>query len=154
MPKGRANLGPYYHIFKKESAIKISKEDYSMIVITFFRVMMTRMIKFGEIYRLPEKLGVMGIFKSPTNYPMYDYGYYKKTGIKNFLLNKHSQGYFARFKWFNQTQVTGTWDTYELISLYSYVPAREIKRMLTKEIKENNTIVNYTDIDDIRIYFR
>ena len=125
-----------------ESALKdkISKYDFMLICETFTHLLAKSMIEGGIVYRLPHRLGSLGINKTKTAKKFYiDFKHYNATGEKIPLKNKHSQGYYARFRW----KKAAPYAIFPYKKMFTFKPTRANKRYLAKCIKEKNTITKY-----------
>lgn len=88
----------------------------------------------GHTYRIPYKLGYLTIKKRKMNYNVkrFDFGTYKKTGIKSNYTNLHSSDYVARWAWYKyKSRVRGK-------RAYCFQATRDNKRELAKKMKENH----------------
>lgn len=96
----------------------------------------------GEMHKLilPERLGEIEIVKRRTPKGAnraVDYKKTKELGHVVYHNNRHSNKYFAKFKY----------DRYKAVftnkSIYFFKPVRAVTRNLSKAIKEHNTILKY-----------
>lgn len=83
----------------------------------------------GREIKLPFGVGTLYVEKKKMNFahalPL-DYGHWQKTGEKRFHLNRHSDGFRARFHWRKQTVALVN------KSFYAFVPARAAARALAQ----------------------
>lgn len=130
------------HTFKEyENKNKISKEEYKLIIKTFFYILAQEMMRTGKIYSLPKSIGTIGIFKFKNKHKILDYKYYRQTGERRVIKNMHSEGFAAKIHWLQHSlrRVEPTACAFKL------VPARSYSRELAKYIKEENSIAKYYD---------
>lgn len=120
----------------------VSLEEYKLILKTFNYLMVKSMVEEGKLYLLPNRMGVLGIYKQKVfGRGVFDYALYKKEGLKVWKKNLHSSSYAARFLWDQRVHRTDLTD-----HVYKWDPPRDWKRNLAKEIKEKNNISTYYDI--------
>lgn len=133
-----------YDMFKEyPNKYDISTKDFCLIVKTFFLIMVNNMIYNYKIYKLPYGLGHIGIYKRKTvGRGYFDWGLFKKEGLKVWKKNLHSSEY----------AVSGAWDNrypkvqrhYEF-GIFKFKLARPSARILGQHILKNNVIHNYYD---------
>ena len=139
-PNSYLSLYKSYATYNNES--NLTKVEYTFIVRTFFFLLSKAMIYQAKSFVLPSKLGVIGIRKVPTHGRGYfDYQLYRKTGIKRYLKNNHSEQLVARVYW--HQPYSKMRDT--LVCLFKLVPSRIFSRGIAKHIKDNNAITLYYD---------
>lgn len=100
------------------------------------------MIEKGTIFRLPERFGAMGIFKTKLN-PETAINWKLSTmaGEFKYQRNYHSEGYLAMFKWVKNKYGYSLYNG----SIFVFQATRTNKRTLAKMIKQHNTIIKYHD---------
>jgi hypothetical protein len=103
-----------------------------------------RSILEGNVYKLPKRCGVLGVYKSATiPKGVFNYQLYKDTGIKSWHKNLHSSNYSCRISWDVKSKYSDLQTS--LKPLFKFYPARHFKRTLATLIKEDNYIHKYYD---------
>lgn len=70
--------------------------EFKLILKTFFFVFMNNIIHNARIYKLPYKLGMIGVLKGPDKRKIIDFNLYKQ-GIKTQVKNYHSLNMKVKF---------------------------------------------------------
>lgn len=124
---------------------QISKEDFLLIIKTYFKIMVHNIVNQGKIYKLPHRLGNVGVRKTPVKLRgVFDYNLFKKEGLKVWKKNNHSANYVARVTW--DMSYPGFYIGYTApYHCYRFTGCREFNRYLAKQIKQKNTISKYYD---------
>lgn len=135
-PKKYFTLLNVYHDFiadnpeySKKGEIPVDLKNHREICQEFNEIICEEILK-GEEFKMPGRFGNMRIVKSKTKMDVeklkYDYGHYRKTGEKVFHINKHSDGYKAKWYWGKKNcRIKGK-------SYYCFKPSRENKRKLAE----------------------
>jgi hypothetical protein len=80
----------------------ISAYDFKLILKTFFCALQYDMIHTGTGYTLPYHLGNLSVRKKPlgkSSRGLFDFQYFKETGLKRWIKNNHSSQYVAHYYW-------------------------------------------------------
>ena len=127
-----------------DNKYNLTKEEYNLIVRSFFYIFANDLINTGKVYQLPRNLGTFSIRKKPIfGRGYFDYQLYKDTGVKRYIKNNHSSNYVSRFVWdTNYGRYDPKLPSGEIIT---FKPARQYARDLAAKIKNNNTIHRYYD---------
>lgn len=129
-PYNEDRLSPYY--CAKQEFIDINKE--------FFLLLTLYLIETGDEYKFPGGLGTIKIRKRKArmDQQFIDFNKSRELGKVVHHANYHSNGYYARFKWYkNKITLANK-------KAFKFNPVRWAKRHLAKTIKERNIITNYT----------
>ena len=100
MPKTTKRLKNYVDTFEAyDNPYNLTKEQFKQIVYAFNTLVANSMVMEGKVYTLPAGVGNIGIYKKVTGkYGYFDFDYFRKTGEKRVVRNKHSAGFFAQVK--------------------------------------------------------
>lgn len=123
----------------------ISYNDYCLILKTFNYILVNKLYE-GEVFSLPNRVGTLGVYKRKTfGRGIFDYQQFAATGDKVWKKNFHSSTYAASFVW----SIKHPWTDIQSAkrAMFKFEPSREVKRSLAKQIKQNNTIHKYYDIN-------
>ena len=120
----------------------MSLAEFRLILKMFFNLVRKSMIFEGKTYKLPG-IGTFGIFGKVSKAPMFDYQFYKETGIKKNLSNFHSEQKSFAIRWLPTKQVG---QVYKLDYSFTFKANRTFQRELAKALKtENITHLYYSD---------
>lgn len=116
--------------------------EYININKDFYTLLSLYLIETGQVYKFPGGLGELKIRKRkpPMSEQKIDYRRTKELGKEMHFMNMHSNGYYARFKWYKNRI------SLRYKNVFKFVPVRWAKRSLAKAIKERNTIIRYTEL--------
>jgi hypothetical protein len=116
---------------------------YKKVIDTFHKILAEEMMTNGTHYKLPHRLGTLGIRKKKSKSKRaVDFAKTKEYGVTIYHNNYHSEGFYAFYHWnkdFPQAAFT-----YK--QLYKFVPTRYNKRTLARKISDNNSINKYLEI--------
>ncbi len=98
---GEYSLPDIYKFYTSRTRDPISYTLFKDICQEFNKEIITRIIDHSQVVQLPHRFGNISILKYKMSFknPVFDYQEYKKTGIKSFLLNDHSDDYQMKFFW-------------------------------------------------------
>jgi len=132
----------YPYINDASSIYYVEQMEYININKDFYTLLSLYLIETGQVYKFPGGLGELKIRKRkpPMDQQKIDYKRSKEAGKELHFMNMHSNGYYARFKWYKNRISLAQKNTFK------FVPVRWAKRSLAKAIKERNTIIRYNDI--------
>ena len=119
-----------------EDKEEITQQEYRLIQKTFFNLLTKSMIYEGKVYRLPEKIGAIGVFMTGEEKKYYNYQHYKDTGEKIFIRNNHSDKKQYGIKFISADKFTSLTP---ITRLFKFKASRRFSRELAKAIKEKNT---------------
>lgn len=115
---------------------KISKTEYRLITKTFLNLLRKSMLYEGKVYKLPEGIGMIGIFMTGQEKNYYNFQHYKETGQKIPIRNRHTER-----KQFGIKYVPG--DKYissvPLNFVFKFKANRSFARELAAALKSKNT---------------
>ena len=81
-----------------DNKYEITLFKFKLILKIFFITLMREIIYEGKIFRLPFKLGSLGVLKKYGDSSQLDFNLYKQ-GIKTFIKNPHTHNYRVKFVW-------------------------------------------------------
>jgi|DEB0MinimDraft_10_1074344.scaffolds.fasta_scaffold68063_2 hypothetical protein len=126
--------------YTEDSPHYVDYKDYRKIVEVVLSLFVKYMVTTGNRISLPHGLGYLYIRKGKDYdkaHKKVDFNMTKKLGKVIYHNNRHSNGFYGKFRWDkNKHYIKNK-------QLFKFVPCRWAKRYLSKEIKENNTIVRY-----------
>jgi hypothetical protein len=124
----------FYKTF--EGKDEVTPAEYRLIQKTFFNLLTRSMIYEGKVYKLPEKIGAIGVFMVGEEKKFYNFQHYKETGQKIYIRNNHSDK-----KQFGIKYISGDkFSSFLPISrMFKFKANRRFSRELAKAIKEKNT---------------
>lgn len=129
-----------YQFYESPLGYKISKDTYKKVNYDFNTLLVKMLVNTGKKHRLLGGFGELFIRKGKTSVvdkKKVDFNLTKKYGKTIYHENRHSSGFYARFKWDkNKVYMMNK-------HLYKFVPCRWASRYLSQQIKEENTIVRY-----------
>jgi len=133
-----------YATFNRKDLVTL--DEYKKVVNTFFITLCKRIILEGKIYRLPYKLGMIGVLKHVPVYSRWvDWTETVKEGRMIKRSNFHSDNYMAKVYWKTTFPIV----TIPVIpSYWEFRLNRDSKRELARSIRDNNTIHKYYNKDD------
>ena len=121
----------------------ITSKDFTLILKTFFFIMVHNMIYKYKIYKLPYGLGHMGIYKRNTiGRGCFDWKLFHTEGIKHWKKNLHTHGLAATCAWDRRYPKVRH---YFEFGMFKFKFARDSARELGRYINNNNIIHNYYD---------
>lgn len=122
---------------------EVSSEEFRLILKMFFNLLRKSMIYEGKVYKLPAGLGLFGIFGKKPKKAMFDYQFYKETGVKRNLTNLHSEQKCFGIRWLPMQQVG---QSFKLDYTFTFKATRAFQRELAKALKtENIAHLYYSD---------
>jgi len=120
--------------------IRDKKRKFKEIIKSFNFLSIKFIVDTGYALILPKRVGRFIVVKRKSGKKKYvDLNFFQKTGIKRYHSNKHSEGYYARFKWLKRSP-------YSLVnnrSIYKFTPFKVARSYLANCIKNRNTIHHY-----------
>jgi hypothetical protein len=118
--------------YNKKSKAPLKQKVYQDICKDFNQMLVEELLR-GNEYKMPGRLGNLKIVKSKMKYNVknmkIDFGHLRKTGEKIYHLNKHSDGYKARWYWGKKNCMVKH-KTY-----YCFKPSRANKKLLAEIMK-------------------
>lgn len=122
------------------SAYYCTKQEFVDINKAFFLLLTLYLIETGNEYTFPGGLGSIKVRKrrARMDQQFIDFKRSKEVGKRVHHMNMHSNGYYARFKWYKRKITLAN------KKAFKFIPVRAAKRHLAKCIKERNVIINYT----------
>lgn len=127
-----------YPYKERDSKYYVDKKTYVELNKDFYQLLMIYLITTGNTYKFPSGFGHIKVRKRRQTSDRIDFKKTRELGKTIYFTNMHSNGYYARFKWYKSKVYL------QNKNMYKFVPVRAMKRLLAKEIKDNNTILNYT----------
>lgn len=130
--------------YPKDSPYYVTAKEYKQIMDTFCILLVKYMVNTGGKYKIPGGLGDLFVRRNKqviergNKYRRVDFGATKKLGMNIYHQNKHSNGYYARFKWDKSKVYVVHKHTFK------FNATRWAKRYLAQQIKKENTIVKYS----------
>lgn len=110
--------------------------EFRLIQKTFFRLLRQSMLEEGKPYKLPEGIGIIGIFITGDEKRYYNFQHYKETGEKIYIRNNHSDK-----KQFGIKYVAG--DKFQadipISYLFKFKAIRSFARELARNLKTKNS---------------
>lgn len=79
-----------------DNKFNISYAEFKFILKTFFVIMLHDIIHNGTVFKLPNKLGRIGVLKNYGDTTHIDFNLFKQ-GIRTTIKNTHSFNYKAKF---------------------------------------------------------
>jgi len=125
---------------------EISKNDFILITQYFNSMLYDSIIREGEVYRLPFRTGMLGVFKKKTPSGMQDLAFFKQHGIKKTLLNNHSDNQMCSIRLVTTYPYSNL--PSRLCNFFKLSSSRDNKRKLAYVIKNENTINLYRNLHD------
>lgn len=136
--KGALGMAAFYSYYKNHVSSPVSKSVYGTVLRECNKEFMRLIVEEGKTMRIPY-LSTLGIRKAKEDKTTINFDEFNKTGKKVPLDNSHSDGYIGRFHWSkNQMPLPGA-------MAYSFKPARDIARALSKEFKKFNGHSKYIE---------
>ena len=128
----------------KDVAIKELQVDfktYKKVCKEFNKEIFTDIIEDNLPFKMPCRLGVLRVKKSKMNYKdknklKVDWKTSKEANKIVYHLNDHTNGYKFRFWWEKRGPIKN-------LSVYSFTPIREYKRLLSSILKDKNRTIDY-----------
>lgn len=130
----------YKNFCKKNPTVKISFDDWKIVVYTFNDIFRNYILETGEKVKLPYGFGEFSINKKKRkrifnykgedriNLPI-DWKKTKEKGKKIYIMNYHTEGYFFGWVWFKETaRLRNT-------NLWYFKASRVTSRMISHYIK-------------------
>lgn len=139
----------YHKLRREDPTVILSKEDWLNILKTFNSLFMEYLLQTGERDKLPFGMGAMALSKKKAmrigrdaqgneyNILPVDWQKSIKAGKKIFILNAHTDGFRAKWKWFprdSNIRMSGIW---------SFKPADAKSLEITRYIRDEDD--NYLD---------
>lgn len=120
----------------KDSPYDVDKQLFRGILERFFQELMDYMIDDGGEFRLPFRLGRIGVFKKRIEYKFQnqlqhvDWYSTLQLGKCVYHFNEHTDGFKYFFSW--NREIVGIPN----VQSYRFIPTRANKRILAKKIKQ------------------
>jgi hypothetical protein len=78
-----------------------TEKEYKDICYLFNKLISDKMIDEGYKFKLPDNMGSISVSKNKMKYEKlhFDYVEWRKSGIKSYHLNEHSDNYYAFVRW-------------------------------------------------------
>lgn len=122
--------------FSGNTKLIVTKEEYNTIITDFFKKISERILK-AEIIQFPSGLGNLSVRKKKMHFDKLlrknklrvDWGTFKKTGIKTYFTNDHTDGYYGSWVW-DKSRCKIPTKTY-----YRFIPSRKNSRAITQVFK-------------------
>jgi len=134
----------YFNFYTNEvdpdSEYFLDYKEFRNAVETLLTLHVMYVVNTGKKIHFPHGMGLLYIkrLKDYENkHKKIDFGLTKKLGVTVYHRNKHSNGYYGRFKWDKSKHYIRN------KQLFKFKPSRAAARYLAKQIKEKNTIVRY-----------
>jgi len=129
------NLRDVYGHFLETSQVKITYTRFKKVLLALGEAIFEYILE-GHAFKFPYNLGILRVKKrkltlNNTRMLRVDFAATKREGKTIYHLNQHSNGFYYKFTW-KRGYVKN-------IMKYSFVPVRKYKRLLAKEIIENQT---------------
>lgn len=139
--KNYLNEGDIFKSYTNEHELTFS--EFKFILKTFFIVLSNYIIYEGNIFKLPNKLGRLGIIKKYGNSSLIDFNLFKQ-GIVTKEKNTHTHNYSVKFKWMTE------WPHYllpaSMCQVFRFKAPRNVTRELAKHLKsDTKAIFKYYD---------
>jgi len=128
----------YIKDIPKESAYYVTYTEYAKIVGLFYKEVSNKIIKHGELFHMPFRLGDTYVEKKKLDYnnrPPIDWQMTTANGKVIYNFNEHSDGYKYELKWNKRNSL------FHNVYLYRLVYTRSNKRSVAKCIK--NRVIDY-----------
>jgi hypothetical protein len=121
-------------IYKTCNIEGISESEYKEVCYLFNKSISKHIINKGYKFKLPGSIGTISVAKNKMKYEKlhFDYAQWKKTGVKSYHLNEHSDNYYAFVRWNKKGAVLPN------KFFYGFKFTRENTREITKVMKEEN----------------
>jgi hypothetical protein len=127
---------------------KVTKEEFRLVLKYFHNLLRKKIIYEGKVFALPLHLGMLGVFsRSPTKWRIFDYQYYKETGIKAFRINMHSDALTASVRKITNENIPVKNQNKLVSKAFKFEACRAFNRELAKAIRNENTIGLYTQYE-------
>ncbi len=122
----------------------LSYREYCKYMFAFNLYVMNYLIYTGHTFNLPFFLGSLVVIRRKPRgcKRIVDFGFLKKTGIKKFHKNMHSEGYYARFAWVKKRR---RYKNLLMGIFITFRTNRSIKKDLNYAIVHKNTIYKYKE---------
>lgn len=120
----------------------LTYKEYCKIMFAFNLYTMMYLIYTGNILYLPYFLGTIQVIRRKPKKKRIDYGYLRKTGIKRYHTNAHSEGYSARMLW---KKLRTRYRNPLLKHVITFRLNRAIKKEIIYAVKHKNTIYKYQE---------
>jgi len=140
----------YPYRYNEKSQHYLTQRQFTDIAKSYFKRVSEEIIYSAYEYKFPHRLGFLRVkkfkgLKRQVDWALTNKFYGKEnkespSGQKTFIYhnNKHSAGYNARWWW-----TMNGWVKYN--NVYTFVATRTNKRLLAKQIKDNNTIIKFKE---------
>lgn len=147
------SFNPFASKFADPAKLIVSREVYNKILRDTFLMISEKVLDSNSI-KLPNKLGTLVIQKRKmnfnylkTNNNLYmDYQEYKRSGLKTFFTNDHTDGYYYKVTWFRDKL------RFPALKFYKFIPNRKVKRTLAKYLKtRERDYIEYSKALSIKI---
>jgi hypothetical protein len=78
-----------------------TEEEYKRVCYLFNKKISDKMILEGYKFNIPGSMGELSVAKNKMKYEKlhFNYGEWRKTGIKSYHLNEHSDNYYGFVRW-------------------------------------------------------
>lgn len=125
--------------YKEKFNSEISFKDFSNIIKESNKKIVQSVIEDEDGFKLPENLGYLCIIKYKSNKKRINWPDTKKYGKIIYYLNLHSFNYLFHIKWFKTGISRFTYN-----EVYKFVPLRNMRRDVSKAIKEGRDYHQWT----------
>ena len=127
--------------FSYSKRTKILVMSMCIFLILYITSSFTDIIEDNLPFKMPCRLGVLRVKKSKMNYKdknklKVDWKTSKEANKIVYHLNDHTNGYKFRFWWEKRGPIKN-------LSVYSFTPIREYKRLLSSILKDKNRTIDY-----------
>ena len=138
-----ASVVNYKDFCKKNPTIKLTYDDWRIIVYTFNESFREYLLETGDKVRLPCGIGDFSIYKKKrniykvvngevhTNLPI-DWKKSREKGKRIYNFNYHTEGYFFGWLWFRQSA------RFKIHDLWYFRPSRTTSRLLAHYVTTND----------------
>jgi hypothetical protein len=132
--KNRDTLEQSYSLYTEDNLTAVSKKLYKEVCYAFNKELAKLLIQEGVVWKLSNKLGYLGIKRRKMKFqvPKLDFGEYRKTGVKTYHLNTHSNEWYSFCHWQKKDcRIKGK-------SNYQFILSRDNKRNLAKLMQQED----------------
>lgn len=114
----------YQKELKEKEETGMCKKVYKEVMKEFFELLSQKIIREKYVFRMPYRLGTIRITKEKTKIGSkgaIDHNATKRLGKTIYHTNKHTGGFFFKWKWFSNRFYTH----FKNSSFYSFTPVRD-----------------------------
>ena len=126
------------HKWDKEKSKRITQKQYKIFISAFFRQIAYKIVIEKFTFIMPWKLGSFFVrkVKRRKNKRTYDWGRFKREGIKAYYPNQHTFGFRFCFIWGKDLA------SFRNQGPYHFLPTRSMKKLLYEEIIDRSEDLN------------